>query len=428
MTPGARDRRPLAALYIANGVSLTGNVMTLTAIPWFVLRTTGSASKTGLIAFFAFVPVVLASIVGGALVDRLGSKRTSIAADVMSGVTVALIPLLHVAGGLSFTTLAILVFLGGLLDTPGMSARSALVPALATRAAWPLERATGVTATVERGARLAGAPLAGLLIVLVGPINVLWIDAATFAFSAALVAFAVPDEARQTRLPGSRYLAELREGFSFLRTDRPLRAIATLIMTTNFLDAMTSVFLVVYVNEVFGSAAGLGGLIGVGGAGSVIGALAFARYGRRFSRYRLFAWCFVGVTIRYPAFAAFAPLGVLLAVTFGAGFASGPLNPLIDTVSYERIPERLRGRVLSALSGVAWMAMPIGVLVAGVVLDQVGLRPTAIAVGIAYLAATGTIWLSGAMRAMDAKEGLSKPGPSAVPEPAATSPGVSSPL
>jgi MFS family permease len=393
--------RPLAALYLANGVSLTGNVMALTAIPWFVLQTTGSAAKTGAVAFFSFLPVVIASFLGGALVDRLGSKRMSILADVMSCVTVAMIPLLHTTGHLTFPILLTLVFLGALLDTPGMSARSALLPTLAIGAGWPFERATGVTATVERGSRLAGAPLAGVLIALGGPLTVLWIDAATFAVSALVVMLAVPGDARPSRVAGSRYFAEIKEGFAFLRRDRPLAAIAKLLVVTNFLDAWTSVLLIVYAAEVYGSAVSLGAVIGAFGAGSMFGAILFARIGTRFSRHRLFGWCFLAFTIKYPVLATFPPLGVLMVFAFLAGSASGPLNPLIDTVAYERIPIGMRGRALSALGGVAWMAMPLGVLVGGFVLDRVSLRINVITVGVAYVAASATIWLSSAMRAMD---------------------------
>jgi len=71
---------------------MVGNTFAALAIPWFVLQTTGSASKTGITGFFTILPVVLAGFLGGALVDRLGYKRSSILADVASCIPVALIP------------------------------------------------------------------------------------------------------------------------------------------------------------------------------------------------------------------------------------------------------------------------------------------------------------------------------------------------
>src|SRR3990172_12804171 len=90
---------PLYSLFTANAVSLVGNVFSMIAIPWFVLQTTGSAAQTGVTGFFTILPVVLAGFLGGTLIDRLGYKRTSIVADLASGVTVALIPLLHFTVG-----------------------------------------------------------------------------------------------------------------------------------------------------------------------------------------------------------------------------------------------------------------------------------------------------------------------------------------
>src|SRR5512143_3253992 len=127
VAPASPNPRPILALFTANAISMIGNVCAGIAIPWFVLQTTGSAAQTGITGFFTILPVVLAGFHGGALVDRLGYKPTSIIADLTSGITVALIPLLHFTVGLQFWQLMVLVFLGGLLDAPGSTARGALV-------------------------------------------------------------------------------------------------------------------------------------------------------------------------------------------------------------------------------------------------------------------------------------------------------------
>ena len=183
----SHHRLPLFALLAANAVSMVGNVLATVAIPWFVLETSGSAAKTGLVGFFTILPVVLAGLLGGELIDRLGYRRTSILADLASGASVALIPLLHATLGLQFWNLIILVFLGALLDAPGGTARSALVPDLAAQAGMPIERASSAAQVIERGSRLVGAPLAGVLIGVMGTANVLWLDAVSFLVSAPLV-------------------------------------------------------------------------------------------------------------------------------------------------------------------------------------------------------------------------------------------------
>lgn len=397
-----RRRGPLLALLAANAISMSGNVATLVAIPWFVLQTTGSAARTGIVAAAGLVPIVVSGFVGGALVDRLGYRRSSVVADLASSGAVAAIPLLHLTVGIEFWQLVVLVFLGGLLDAPGVTARASLLPDVAAGAGWSLERASGASAVVERASRLVGAPLAGVLIALVGATSVLWIDAASFLVSAGLVVLGVPRRSRAA-VPGVRsgYVAELREGFAFLHADRTLFALVAVLTLTNLLDSVSMVALPVYAQQVYGSAVSLGLMMAVVGAGSVIGALAFSAFGDRVSRRRVFTWGFAGVTLWYPVAAVFPSLGVLLTAQSVAGVSSGPLNPVIDTVFFERVPDGMRGRVFGVVQASAWLAMPIGVLVAGPAIEAFGLRPTLLVTGALYACVVGAAMFMPALRGMD---------------------------
>ena len=146
----ASGRTSLRALLTANAISLTGNKMTLLVIPWFVLETTGSPSRTALAGFFAFLPIPLSSLLGGPLIDRVGFKRMSILADLASAGAVAAIPLLHATIGIEFWQLLVLVFLGALLDAPGGTARASLLADVAEDAETTLERATSLEDAISR--------------------------------------------------------------------------------------------------------------------------------------------------------------------------------------------------------------------------------------------------------------------------------------
>ena len=396
------SRVPIVTLLASNALSIMGNVMTQVAVPWFVLQTTGSPARTGVAGFFQFLPVVIAGFFGGTLVDRLGYRRTSVVSDLASGATVAAIPLLYATVGLEFWQLLALVFLGALLDTPGVTARSALIPEAAEGAGWSLERASGANAVVERSARLAGAPLAGILIATMGATNVLWVDAATFLISAIAVRIGLPMAYGHV---GERfgYLHELRDGLRYLRRERVLVAIMLIVAVTNFLDAATMILLPVYADAIYGSPVSLGLMVGALGGGSVVAALLFAARGHLASRRKLFVACFMGVTIRYPVLALFPSLGVAVAGEALAGAACGPLNPIIDTVKYERVPVHMRGRVFGVVGAVAWAALPLGILLGGFFIEWVGLRAAIILIGIAYLATTLTLWFIPALRDMDTR-------------------------
>ena len=399
------NRIPIVTLLASNALSITGNVMTQLAVPWFVLQTTGSPARTGITGFFQFLPVVIAGFFGGTLVDRLGHRRMSAFADIASGATVAAIPLLYATLGLQFWQLLSLVFLGALLDTPGMTARNALIPHAARQADWSLERASGINAAVERGARLAGAPFAGVLIASVGATNVLWIDAATFMVSAVAIRIGVAVSRGDVTTPARGYMEELRDGLRFLWGDRVLRAIMMTVGVTNFLDAATVTLMPVYAQQIYGSSVSLGLLVGAGAGGSVLTALIYAARGDRLPRRKVLAACFTGATLRYPFLSFFPTLGIAVTGQGLSGAAAGPINPVIDTVAYERVPESLRGRVFGVSHAVAWTAFPLGVLVGGFLVEWVGLRTALISIGVSYLATTLTLWVNPSLRDMDLRPG-----------------------
>ena len=187
------NRLPIVALLIANAISLIGNSLTVVAIPWFVLTTTGSASKAGLTAAFEFAPAFFAGIVGGAVIDRIGPRTAAIIADVVSGVAILMIPLLYNTGGLAFWQLLVFVLLGSMLSIPGVTARRALLPELARLGDVRLDRVNAILEGNQHLALFIGPPLAGVLIALTGASNVLWIDGATSLISVATIVLLVPE-------------------------------------------------------------------------------------------------------------------------------------------------------------------------------------------------------------------------------------------
>ncbi len=400
-------RLPLVALFVANAVSMTGSVLTLIAIPWFVLQTTGSAARAGLTAFASALAVVIASLFGGALVDRLGHRRTSILGDLTSGTAVAVVPVLYYTVGLAFWQLLVLVFFANVFDAPGTTARTSLVPTVAEPAGVSLERASATIQAVQRGARLIGAPLAGALIAVLGASRLLWLDAATFGFSALLIGLAISSPAvsmapSEDKAASGGYLQQVREGFRFIGQDRLTRAIVLTVMVTNFLDApLFSVIMPVYATRVLGSAIDLGLMVSAFGGGALIEALGFGVVGHLLPRRVVFVACFIVLGLPFWLLASLPPFPATLAALVVSGVASGPINPIICTVVYERVPRAMLGRVFSAATAGAFLAIPLGVLIAGYLLDALGIQFTMIGVAASYLVVTLSLTLNPAMTTMD---------------------------
>ena len=389
---------------------MTGNAISLVAIPWFVLQTTGSPTKTGITGAMNFLPIVLASFFGGAFVDRLGARRASIVADLASAIPVAAIPLLHSTVGLEFWQLLVLVFLGGVLDAPGNTARAALLPEAAEEAGWRIERATGAYAVVERGARLVGAPLAGLFIALTGPGDVLWINAASFVVSAGIIYLLGPrPESSEDAEESGAYLQQLKDGLRFLRSDRLIATMIATVTVTNLIDAAAGIVLPVYADRVYGSALSLGLILGAMAGGSVLGALAYSAFGHRVSRRLAFGIGFIVFSLWHLLFAAFPPLPLALVIMAIAGFGAGPINPVIDTIAYERVPRSMRGRVFGVMMSAAWLAVPAGAMLGGIMAAALGLRSTLLILGGAYLITTVLVFFAPSGREMDTPPSTSPP-------------------
>ncbi len=393
--PTQQDRLPVFALLVANIVSLIGNSLTAVALPWFVLQTTGSAAQAGLVGFAQLLPAFVAGILGGSLVDTFGYKRMSVAADVVSGLAIGAVPLLYHTLGLAFWQLLVLVFIGAVLDVPGLTARRSALPELAKLAGIPLPRINASYEATQHIAWLLGPPLAGVLVALLGATNVMWVDAATFAVSAGAVAVAVPRIAPVRAAVQGHWRDELLAGLRFIRRDRVLLAMAVVLAISNGLaGSMFAVVLPVFADDVFGSATDLGLMFAAGGVGSLIGVTLYGSVGLRIPRRWLWLLGFGISPIDWWVLSLEPSLPVVIAALVVTGVVTGPINPLMVTVRHERSPAELRGRVFASYSAIALAAQPLGMVLAGSLIEGVGFTPTILLFALAQQAlAVGMIFV-----------------------------------
>jgi MFS family permease len=139
---------------------------------------------------------------------------------------------------------------------------------------------------------------------------------------------------------------------------------------------LTPIVLPVLAREAFGDPVALGVMVASYGAGGLLGAAGFGLLGARVPR----RWLYRGVFVVWPATYAAMTLSPSLPVTLSTlltlGTAAGALVPLQATIRQERSPEYLLPRVVGLSTATIPVAAPIGVLVAGFLLDGVGLHTT----------------------------------------------------
>ncbi|KMO93901.1 MFS transporter [Streptomyces roseus] len=402
--PGGRPDRALTAVYVAGAVTALGTQMTMLALPWLVLETTGSATRAGLVFAGQVLPMALLGFAGGEVIQRLGARRTMVISDLARAPVVALIPLLQHLGALDLAVLMAIVVTLGALAVPYHAAQRVLAMELLSPHARSLARANSALAGVTNGSAFVGPALAGALIPLVGTTSVIWLDAASFAFSGLLLLRRVPAGSGGSggAATGPRGLwAGVRHlcGDWFLSRAMLSTVVFGLMLRTQMITMPVLAF-----TRFEGNARAGGLLVAAYGAGGLVGSVAAYVLAARVAPVRLA--CTALVCVALPLWTLLVPMPVsALVVAVGLSSAAAPLAnaPLMGLLS-ARLPDGFGPKVLQAVVTISTLAGPAGFLAAGAVLDRAGVA--AALWGVAALAtfASGNLIL--ALRRLRATEDL----------------------
>ncbi|MCZ7588091.1 MAG: MFS transporter [Gaiella sp.] len=377
--------RPIAALIAAQVVSSLGSQMTFLALPWFVLHTTGSPTRMSIVLAVELLPIAVLGIPSGSVVAKLGARRTMLFADLARAPLIASIPLLHELGALSFPLLLLIVALVGVFIAPYFASQRLILPELVGDEERVVAQANAVVEGAQRATALLGPAAAGLLIATFSAPVVLYVDAATFLCSFALLALFVPS---QPPVPQAEDGRGVLAGIRFLLRDRLLRVVGATALVANGLGQMLTAGLTVLAYEEYSSSRVAGAFFAAFGAGAVLGSIAAVRIVGRYDPLRLGATAFVMLTL--PVFALSLELPVpAVMVALAASSFFGPLvnAPLIGVLT-TRTPEALRAKVMTAVLTTAMLAGPIGMVLAGPLLESWGPRPVFLLVAAGQLLAT----------------------------------------
>lgn len=366
-----RSTGPLIGVLAATALSVTANSIVAIAVPWLVLERTGSAALAGLAGAAAIAPIVFSAVFGGALIDRIGKRRTSMIADVLSASAVAALPIADATVGLGVGLVLALVAIGAIFDSPGAAAREALRPDVARVAGVPLARVNAWGEVAENTGYLAGPALAGLLLVLIGGFGTVWAAAALFALAVLVTAVLVPAHLSARPEP-EPYLRSVWDGVLFLLRDRTLRAITlTAAVIWLFLLPFETVVLNAYLNET-GQVVAFGTILAAYAGGAIGGALAYGALAHRVPTRIALVAALALAGLSLGAFAALPAVPVMVLLALAAGVVTGPINPLCAVIVQSRTPEKYRGRVIGSYTALALAAGPLGLLAFGPLVDTYG--------------------------------------------------------
>ena len=391
------QKAPLSALVTAEIVSILGSRMTYLALPWFVLVTTGSPAKMSIVLAVEILPMAIFGIPSGALVERLGGRTTMLVCDAARAPLLASIPLLYGADLLSFPLLLALVFALGCFMAPYFAAQRVILPELVGEDEQAIAQANSVIEGGTAFAGLAGPALAGILIPFLGAPNVLYVDAATYLISFCLLAGFVP---RTKRVLGSAQRGVLA-GLKFMLRDPLLGPLSGTVIVINFLASGLSAVLPYYAYESFSGDSKVAGLFFTAiGAGALVGSLAAFAVIKRVQPLRLAAFAIVALTLPLWLLPLDLPAwGVMAALFTAMVFAPLVNGPVIGVIT-ARTPVELRPKMMTALISISTLAAPLGFLIAGQLLEPLGVSMVLAAVAVG-MTATALVFAAIALRSSE---------------------------
>ena len=363
--------RSMVALTASEVISSLGSLMTVVALPWFVLETTGSPERMGIVLAAEGAPLALFAVPSSRLAGRLGARRTLLLCDAVWVPAVAAIPVLHYAGALSFPLLLGLAFVAGVPWAARYGSQSALLPEILGEDTARLAQANAIFQSLSRLTYFLGPALGGVLLALVGAPTVLLIDAATFAVSFVIVAAFVKPTFRAAGPAATAPTAG--GGLRFIRRDPVLRPItaAQVISQASFMGMIAAVPVLAF--AAYDRNAALAGiLLGAWGAGAVAGSVVAFRLVQSHAALRLGAIAWVLQAVPLWLLVITPGPALALAALALSGFGNGVRVPPIAGVATNRIPQRVRAETLTVSSALVLGGGFVALLLAGPALESLG--------------------------------------------------------
>ncbi len=395
MSEPLRYNRDFVVLWSGQLVSALGSAVTTVAFPLLVLALTGSPARAGVVGFAGTLPFLIFQLPAGGLVDRWDRRRTMIAADVVRGLALASVAVASAAGVLTVAQIAVVAFVEGTMFVLFTVAEGAALPHVVA----PDQLATALAHNEARtrGASLAGQSLGGVLFGL-GQAVPFVADAISYLASVVSLLFIRrPLQDRGVRRP-RRLHREISEGVAWLWRQRFLRAASLLVAGSNFIFQALVLVVIVVLQDRGAPSALIGVVLGMMGAGGLLGAVAAPWVNRHVAARSVVIGANWVWALLLPA-VAFVPWPLAIGgVIAGMAFVGPAWNVVLGAYSLALTPDRLRGRVGGVQGLIAWGPIPLGSLAGGALLQWLGGSAAALVLAALMLALALAALLSPAVR------------------------------
>jgi MFS family permease len=398
---------PYLLVELSNITSVISGSMVFIALPWLALEITGSAASAGALVALTSIPGIFFGPILGTLIDRIGRRISGFISEVLTALTILLIPIVHNSIEISFALLVLLALGRAIVSPASSTARKSIIPDVAGPSGLSLERANSIHEAVFATGFAIGPAVAALFIGLIGPFDVFYVVALFSTLSATALFFVRTKESRGDGVSetGSLLQDTILGAKTILKTPAVLLGLS-FVMTLAMIYLPTEMVVLPAHFNALNYAEGLGLLISTMAGASVVGALLFERLQKTFKYSTILKFGFIGLGSSVLLMSLLPPFWILLILGAVLGFSWGPLMPMLNTVIQRIIPENMRGRVFG-IEMTIWGAGPTLTAVAvGIAVDGVGVQPVYFFLAVIVLALSVFVSFNKSNKQLDAARDL----------------------
>ena len=341
------------------------------AMSWLVYKLTGSVFLLATVTFMAQIPILVVTPFMSVFVDRFNRRKILILTQGLSMIQALLMAILTLTGIIEVWHILLLSLFIGCINALDNPTRQAFYPSLVPKE--NLSNAIALNSAVINGSRLIGPAVGGVLIGIFGEGLCFLLNGVSYiGVIAALFMMRLP-----SFIPNVRHqnmFADIREGFSYVAGDVPIRTLLLLMSVISFFGLPLMTFIPAYVKDILlGESEMLGILLSSIGIGSFSAAiyLAARKSVVGLGKVVTISGVILGLGLGIMSFVAIPWIAVLLCIPIGFAIIStvASINTLLQTLSDEDKRGRVMGYLAMTFTGIA----PVGSMTLGVLEKFTGL-------------------------------------------------------
>ncbi len=378
-------------LFASAATSTLGAAVSLVSVNWIVYHYTHNALDITYVGLTGIVPGIVLGLVAGVVADRYNRRSLMVTADLTRFAGMGLLTAVLYLTGFSLPLILATMTVVNCFSALFTPASQAILPRLVPKES--LEDANGLLYSTTGAAYSAGSAAGGIVVVALGAVWGLGINALTYALSAIFLIQIAAELGRPAiQRSGERrpFGRDLSEGVGYVLRNRTLTEVSFGYLPSNFLTAFVSPYFVVYAATRFGSSAfAYGALAAALAAGTAVGGLLVGRFSTRAIAGWLMGGCLLGEGAFIGVLAISWTLWPSVLAALGDGLTIGFSNTVYYSTMQATVPSEILGRVLSFSDFGSFVAIPAGLVVGGLVIARYGIGPAVsiAAIGVLVTAA-----------------------------------------